>query len=171
MQKYGKSADIPKSKRRFHALRHAIAVHLPGALAPSMVSRRAARGRRAGGWGDAAAARGEKGSYFSYPLAVCAVIASVYAVQQSILNKELTKKAEAARALAQHLQEKGDIAQAELLTHCGGSRGGRRFRQAHVTGRRSNIVSRLDGLHAHPQRLPSQGGDRKEDEAGHGSVR
>ena len=32
----------------------------PGALAPSMVSRRAARGRRAGGWGDAAAARGEK---------------------------------------------------------------------------------------------------------------
>jgi site-specific recombinase XerD len=28
MQKYGKSADIPKSKRRFHALRHAIAVHL-----------------------------------------------------------------------------------------------------------------------------------------------
>jgi hypothetical protein len=31
-----------------------------GALAPSMVSRRAARGRRAGGWGDAAAARGEK---------------------------------------------------------------------------------------------------------------
>jgi integrase/recombinase XerD len=28
MQKYGKGADIPKSKRRFHALRHAIAVHL-----------------------------------------------------------------------------------------------------------------------------------------------
>jgi integrase len=28
MQKYGKVADIPKSKRRFHALRHAIAVHL-----------------------------------------------------------------------------------------------------------------------------------------------
>jgi site-specific recombinase XerD len=28
MQKYGKAADIPKSKRRFHALRHAIAVHL-----------------------------------------------------------------------------------------------------------------------------------------------
>jgi site-specific recombinase XerD len=28
MQKYGRVADIPKSKRRFHALRHAIAVHL-----------------------------------------------------------------------------------------------------------------------------------------------
>jgi integrase/recombinase XerD len=28
MQKYGKDADIPKSKRRFHVLRHAIAVHL-----------------------------------------------------------------------------------------------------------------------------------------------
>ncbi len=28
MQKYGKGANIPKSKRRFHALRHAIAVHL-----------------------------------------------------------------------------------------------------------------------------------------------
>ena len=28
MQKYGKRAAIPKSKRRFHALRHAIAVHL-----------------------------------------------------------------------------------------------------------------------------------------------
>ena len=28
MQKYGEVADIPKSKRRFHALRHAIAVHL-----------------------------------------------------------------------------------------------------------------------------------------------
>src|SRR2546421_11011229 len=28
MQKYGRGADIPKSKRRFHALRHAIAVHL-----------------------------------------------------------------------------------------------------------------------------------------------
>ena len=28
MQKYGKGADIPKFKRRFHALRHAIAVHL-----------------------------------------------------------------------------------------------------------------------------------------------
>jgi site-specific recombinase XerD len=28
MQKYGKGADIPKSKRRLHALRHAIAVHL-----------------------------------------------------------------------------------------------------------------------------------------------
>ena len=34
---------------------------------PSMVSRRAARGRRAGGWGDAAAARGRKGASFSYP--------------------------------------------------------------------------------------------------------
>jgi site-specific recombinase XerD len=28
MQKYGRVAAIPKSKRRFHALRHAIAVHL-----------------------------------------------------------------------------------------------------------------------------------------------
>lgn len=28
MQKYGQLADIPKPKRRFHALRHAIAVHL-----------------------------------------------------------------------------------------------------------------------------------------------
>ena len=28
MQKYGRVADIPKAKRRFHALRHAIAVHL-----------------------------------------------------------------------------------------------------------------------------------------------
>jgi len=28
MQKYGQVADIPKPKRRFHALRHAIAVHL-----------------------------------------------------------------------------------------------------------------------------------------------
>src|SRR6266850_1997470 len=28
MQKYGKGADTPKSKRRFHALRHAVAVHL-----------------------------------------------------------------------------------------------------------------------------------------------
>src|SRR2546425_3377562 len=28
MQKYGRMADIPKPKRRFHALRHAIAVHL-----------------------------------------------------------------------------------------------------------------------------------------------
>lgn len=28
IQKYGQSADIPKPKRRFHALRHAIAVHL-----------------------------------------------------------------------------------------------------------------------------------------------
>src|SRR5712691_6585334 len=28
MQKYGQGAEIPKSKRRFHALRHAIAVHL-----------------------------------------------------------------------------------------------------------------------------------------------
>src|SRR6266568_943688 len=28
MQKYGRVADIPKSNRRFHALRHAIAVHL-----------------------------------------------------------------------------------------------------------------------------------------------
>ena len=28
MQKYGKGANIPKSKRRFHALRHTIAVHL-----------------------------------------------------------------------------------------------------------------------------------------------
>jgi site-specific recombinase XerD len=27
MQKYGEVADIPKPKRRFHALRHAIAVH------------------------------------------------------------------------------------------------------------------------------------------------
>jgi glycine/D-amino acid oxidase-like deaminating enzyme len=35
----------------------------PGALAPSMVSRRAARGRRAEGWGDAAAARGGKGGF------------------------------------------------------------------------------------------------------------
>ena len=38
----------------------------PGALAPSMVSRRAARGRRAGGWGDAAA-RGEKRG-FIFPI-------------------------------------------------------------------------------------------------------
>ena len=36
----------------------------PGALAPNMVARRAARGRRAGGWGDAAAARGRKGALF-----------------------------------------------------------------------------------------------------------
>src|SRR5262245_14842411 len=36
-------------------------------LAPSMVSRRAARGRRAEGWGDAAAARGEKRG-FMFPL-------------------------------------------------------------------------------------------------------
>jgi site-specific recombinase XerD len=28
MQKYGEVADIPKPKRRFHALWHAIAVHL-----------------------------------------------------------------------------------------------------------------------------------------------
>ncbi len=28
MQKYGQVAAIPKPKRRFHALRHAIAVHL-----------------------------------------------------------------------------------------------------------------------------------------------
>jgi site-specific recombinase XerD len=28
MQKYGKQAELPKAKRRFHALRHAIAVHL-----------------------------------------------------------------------------------------------------------------------------------------------
>ena len=28
MQKYGRLTDIPKPKRRFHALRHAIAVHL-----------------------------------------------------------------------------------------------------------------------------------------------
>jgi type 1 fimbriae regulatory protein FimB len=28
MQKYGRVADIPQAKRRFHALRHAIAVHL-----------------------------------------------------------------------------------------------------------------------------------------------
>jgi integrase/recombinase XerD len=28
MQKYGKQAALPKAKRRFHALRHAIAVHL-----------------------------------------------------------------------------------------------------------------------------------------------
>src|SRR5919197_164162 len=28
MQRYGRLADIPKPKRRFHALRHAIAVHL-----------------------------------------------------------------------------------------------------------------------------------------------
>ncbi len=28
MQKYGRVADIPKAKRRFHVLRHAIAVHL-----------------------------------------------------------------------------------------------------------------------------------------------
>ena len=28
MQKYGEVAAIPKAKRRFHALRHAIAVHL-----------------------------------------------------------------------------------------------------------------------------------------------
>ena len=28
MQQYGQGAEIPKSKRRFHALRHAIAVHL-----------------------------------------------------------------------------------------------------------------------------------------------
>jgi hypothetical protein len=37
---------------------------MSGALAPSLVSRRAARGRRAGGWGDAAAARGEKEPVF-----------------------------------------------------------------------------------------------------------
>jgi hypothetical protein len=42
----------------------------PGALAPSMVSRRAARGRRAGGWGGAAA-RGEKrGFIFPIRLAI-----------------------------------------------------------------------------------------------------
>ena len=34
---------------------------------PSMVSRRAARGRRAGGWGDAAAARGKRGFIFLSP--------------------------------------------------------------------------------------------------------
>jgi site-specific recombinase XerD len=28
LQRYGKLAHIPKAKRRFHALRHAIAVHL-----------------------------------------------------------------------------------------------------------------------------------------------
>lgn len=28
MQKYGRAAELPKPKRRFHALRHAIAVHL-----------------------------------------------------------------------------------------------------------------------------------------------
>ena len=28
IQKYGKQAELPKAKRRFHALRHAIAVHL-----------------------------------------------------------------------------------------------------------------------------------------------
>ena len=28
MQKYGQAAAIPKPKRRFHALRHAIVVHL-----------------------------------------------------------------------------------------------------------------------------------------------
>ena len=28
MQKYGQQATLPKAKRRFHALRHAIAVHL-----------------------------------------------------------------------------------------------------------------------------------------------
>ena len=28
MQKYGKQAELPKAKRQFHALRHAIAVHL-----------------------------------------------------------------------------------------------------------------------------------------------
>jgi len=28
MQKYGKQAALPKAKQRFHALRHAIAVHL-----------------------------------------------------------------------------------------------------------------------------------------------
>jgi site-specific recombinase XerD len=28
MQKYGKQAALPKAKRHFHALRHAIAVHL-----------------------------------------------------------------------------------------------------------------------------------------------
>jgi integrase/recombinase XerD len=27
MQKYGKLADVPKEKQRFHALRHSIAVH------------------------------------------------------------------------------------------------------------------------------------------------
>jgi integrase/recombinase XerD len=33
MQKYGKQAVLPKVKRRFHALRHAIAVHLLDAVA------------------------------------------------------------------------------------------------------------------------------------------
>jgi site-specific recombinase XerD len=33
MQKYGALADIPKARRRFHALRHAIAVHLLDASA------------------------------------------------------------------------------------------------------------------------------------------
>jgi site-specific recombinase XerD len=28
IQKYAKQAELPKAKRRFHALRHAIAVHL-----------------------------------------------------------------------------------------------------------------------------------------------
>ena len=28
MQQYGKQVELPKAKRRFHALRHAIAVHL-----------------------------------------------------------------------------------------------------------------------------------------------
>jgi site-specific recombinase XerD len=28
MQRYGRLADIPKAERQFHALRHAIAVHL-----------------------------------------------------------------------------------------------------------------------------------------------
>lgn len=28
MQKYGRLAEIPKVKRRFHALRHSVAVHL-----------------------------------------------------------------------------------------------------------------------------------------------
>ena len=31
MQQYGQVAGIPKAKRRFHALRHTIAVHLPDA--------------------------------------------------------------------------------------------------------------------------------------------
>jgi site-specific recombinase XerD len=28
MEKYGKQAELPKAKQRFHALRHALAVHL-----------------------------------------------------------------------------------------------------------------------------------------------
>jgi Phage integrase family len=49
MQKYGEGAAIPKPKRRFHALRHAIAVHLLGIINLTVTSAKPRRrvGRRA----------------------------------------------------------------------------------------------------------------------------